>query len=103
MRAVADPKQAQNPRPGESRDPPFSLRDGGYVGPGFRRDAGLVSGSGLRLGFGEEGEFLRRRGAAEDRVAVREAAEALDDIDVGHPIPPVLAVLRIASNRQTCD
>ena len=29
MRAVADLKQAQNPRPGESRDPPFSLRDGG--------------------------------------------------------------------------
>src|SRR5436305_857992 len=58
--------------------------------------------SGFRLGPGEEGEFLRRRRAAEDRVAVREAAEALDHIDVGQAIPPVLAVLRIAPTRQSC-
>src|SRR2546423_12185820 len=60
-------------------------------------------GSGFRLAAGEKSELLRGRLAAEDRVAVREAPKALDDIDIGQPIPPVLTVLRIAPTRQAGD
>ena len=38
-RAIFEALALKGPLPGESRDPLFGIRDGGQVGPGFRRGA----------------------------------------------------------------
>src|SRR5260370_32016971 len=69
------------------------------IGPGLLRFA-RNDRAGSRLLH--ERELLRRRDPAEDRVAVREAAEAFDDVDIGVAIPSEAAALgvRVALPRQ---
>src|SRR6266851_6854138 len=55
-----------------------------------------MTGSRRRARLLHKRDLLRRRDSAEDRVAVREAAEALDDLDVGPAVASEAAALGVA-------
>src|SRR5216684_3985761 len=55
-----------------------------------------MTGSRRRARLLHKLDLLRRRDSAKDRVAVREAAEALDDLDVGPAVASEAAALGVA-------
>ena len=72
--------------------------DGGGVLNGRGRLRGRLAEA--VLAFGQEGEFLRGRGTAEDRVAMRKPAEALDDFEMQPRHPAVARPPRHRRDRQ---